>query len=155
MPSERVQGLADEPARRAYVLTQLTGPVAVGDRVVRQHHGGRARPRHRRLARRALEPGPGDLARARTGPHHQAALHQPPGRRRRRRGAPPRRPRHADGTPVVACTVHSQVASVVVAVPDARPDTRIAYVMTDGAALPIALRTSSPCCVERDVVAAP
>ncbi|MDQ1424438.1 MAG: hypothetical protein QOD72_1936, partial [Acidimicrobiaceae bacterium] len=40
---------------------------------------------------------------------------------------------------VVACGLHSQLAPVVLAVRRARPEARIAYVMTDGAALPLAL----------------
>jgi len=43
------------------------------------------------------------------------------------------------GTPVVVAGLHSQVAAVAVAFKDARPDARLAYVMTDGGALPIAL----------------
>lgn len=43
------------------------------------------------------------------------------------------------GVPVVACTVHSQVPLVTLGVLDRRPGTRVVYVMTDGAALPIAL----------------
>ncbi|MDO9556799.1 MAG: DUF3866 family protein [Coriobacteriia bacterium] len=43
------------------------------------------------------------------------------------------------GMPVVCCGLHSQVVPVVAAIKEARPDARIAYVMTDGAALPLAL----------------
>ena len=79
---------------RAYVLTQLTGPVAVGD-------GSCSTPPRSTSASAPAagtsctgtwpatswsEPGPG--------PHHEAALHEPPGRHRRRprstaRGAAP------------------------------------------------------------------
>src|SRR3712207_1385004 len=44
-----------------------------------------------------------------------------------------------DGMPVVACGLHSQVPCVAAAVRHARPDARVVYVMTDGAALPAAL----------------
>jgi hypothetical protein len=44
-----------------------------------------------------------------------------------------------EGMPVVAAALHSQVPAVAVAVKAAAPDARIAYVMTDGAALPLAL----------------
>jgi hypothetical protein len=43
------------------------------------------------------------------------------------------------GQPVVACTVHSQVACVAAAFKHARPDASVSYVFTDGGALPIAL----------------
>jgi Protein of unknown function (DUF3866) len=44
-----------------------------------------------------------------------------------------------DGMPVVAAALHSQVPAVAVAFKDRRPDAKLAYVMTDGAALPLAL----------------
>lgn len=43
-----------------------------------------------------------------------------------------------DGLPVVACTLHSQVAAIAAGVKQARPDARVGYLMTDGACLPIA-----------------
>jgi hypothetical protein len=48
-------------------------------------------------------------------------------------------PASLDGVPVVACGLHSQVPAVVVAARAVAPHARIAYVMTDGAALPLAL----------------
>ena len=47
-----------------------------------------------------------------------------------------------DGMPVVAASLHSQLLPVVVGIRHVRPDTRIAYVMTDGGALDIALSQS-------------
>ena len=41
--------------------------------------------------------------------------------------------------PVVAAALHSQLPAVAVAFKDVRPDARLVYVMTDGAALPLAL----------------
>jgi hypothetical protein len=43
-----------------------------------------------------------------------------------------------DGMPVVACSLHSQIAAVAAGVKAARPDARVGYLMTDGAALPLA-----------------
>src|SRR5690606_2852096 len=48
-------------------------------------------------------------------------------------------PATLDGMPVVACCLHSQVPVVAVSLLAAAPQARVAYVMTDGAALPIAL----------------
>ncbi|GAB4283697.1 MAG: DUF3866 family protein [Coriobacteriia bacterium] len=48
-------------------------------------------------------------------------------------------PEDLGGTPVVCCGLHSQVLPVAAAVKERRPDARLAYVMTDEAALPIAL----------------
>ena len=42
------------------------------------------------------------------------------------------------GTPVVACSLHSQVPGVAAGIRAARPDARIGYLMTDGGALPLA-----------------
>lgn len=44
-----------------------------------------------------------------------------------------------DGMPVVAASLHSQLLPVVCAIRDVRPRARIAYVMTDGGALELAL----------------
>ena len=44
-----------------------------------------------------------------------------------------------DGMPVVAAALHSQLPAVAAAFKQPRPDARLAYVMTDGAALPLAL----------------
>ena len=44
-----------------------------------------------------------------------------------------------DGTPVVVAGLHSHLPVVATAVATSRPGTRVAYVMTDGGALPIAM----------------
>lgn len=43
-----------------------------------------------------------------------------------------------EGMPVVACTLHSQVAAIAAGIKAARPEARVGYLMTDGASLPIA-----------------
>jgi Protein of unknown function (DUF3866) len=43
-----------------------------------------------------------------------------------------------EGMPVVACGLHSQVAAVAAGIKSAAPEARVGYLMTDGAALPIA-----------------
>ena len=42
------------------------------------------------------------------------------------------------GCPVVVCTLHSQVAGTVAGIKASRPAARVGYLMTDGAALPMA-----------------
>ena len=42
------------------------------------------------------------------------------------------------GTPVVACSLHSQVAGVAAGIKARRAEARVGYLMTDGAALPLA-----------------
>jgi hypothetical protein len=44
-----------------------------------------------------------------------------------------------EGMPVVVGSLHSQVPGIAAAIKHARPDARLAYVMTDGAALPIVI----------------
>jgi len=48
-------------------------------------------------------------------------------------------PGSLDGVPVVVCSVHSQLAAVAAGFAEAAPGRRLAYVMTDSAALPLAL----------------
>lgn len=43
-----------------------------------------------------------------------------------------------DGMPVVACGLHSQVPAVAAGIRSELPDVRVGYLMTDGAALPLA-----------------
>ncbi|MGH9118757.1 MAG: DUF3866 family protein [Acidimicrobiales bacterium] len=138
---------------RAFVLTDLTGPVDVGDDVVLNTTAvdlglgtGGWHIVHWNLARRGwVEPGPGHIMKLRytslqrdTGAHEEAIAELPP---------------ELAGTPVVACTVHSQVACVAAAVAHARPGTRLAYVMTDGAALPIAVSDLVATLTERALLA--
>jgi hypothetical protein len=47
--------------------------------------------------------------------------------------------RPLDGMPAVVADLHSSLPAVVAGLLDARPGTRVAYVMTDGGALPLAL----------------
>ncbi len=123
--------------RRAYVLTQLIGTVAAGDRVVVNTTAvdlglgtGGWDVVHWNLSRESWSaPGAGHM--------HEAALHQPAGRYR---GGRARRERpDLDVKPVVACDVHSQLAPVAAAFAEAAPGRRLSYVMTDSAALPLAL----------------
>jgi hypothetical protein len=120
--------------RRAYVLTDVIGRVEPGDRVVLNTTAvdlglgsGGWDVVHWNLARTELDlPGPGHIMKVRY-TSLQLDTDAPTGP-----GLPP-------GTPVVACTLHSQVACVARAFKAARPDARLTYVMTDSAALPLAL----------------
>ena len=125
----------------AYVLTELIGPVVVGDRVVVNTTAveldlgtGGWNVVHWNLSRREWSrPGPGTVMKLRY-TSLQADV-----------GAAEEDPRRAplagglDGTPVVACGLHSQIAPVAAAFADAAPGRRLGYLMTDGAALPLAL----------------
>jgi hypothetical protein len=129
----------------AYVLTDLIGPVAVGDRVVVNTTAvelglgtGGWHVVHWNLARESwARPGPGTVMKLRytslqvdVGAAEEAPGYRPPD--------------GLDGTPVVACTLHSQVACVALALAEAAPGRRVAYVMTDTAALPLALSELVP-----------
>lgn len=57
-----------------------------------------------------------------------------------------------DGMPVVYVPLHSQMPAAILGVKSVNPDARIAYVMTDGAALPIAFSDLVAALVERDLI---
>jgi hypothetical protein len=125
---------------RAYVLTQLIGPVAVGDRVV--------------VNTTAVELGLGtggwhvvhwNLSRSDDGWSEQGAGHIMKLRYTSLQvdtGAGEEGlvlPESLEELPVVACALHSQVPIVAVVIRHLRPEARIVYVMTDGGSLPLAL----------------
>lgn len=123
---------------RAYALTDVIGTVAVGDRVVMNTTAvdlglgtGGWHVVHWNLERETLDrPGPGHIMKVRyTSLQLDAGAaeedHEVPG--------------DLQGTPVVVGTLHSQVPVVAAAYLHHRPDARVVYVMTDGAALPLAL----------------
>ena len=142
----------DTDAGRAYVLTGLIGPVAVGDRVVLNTTAvdlglgtGGWHVVHWNLARDGWsQPGPGHIMKLR-----YTSLQVDTGAAEETR---PDLPEALDGLPVVACSLHSQVAVVAAVVHHLRPTARIAYVMTDGAALPLALSDLAHRLRERGVV---
>ena len=138
--SERVglQRVATD-AGRAYVLTELIGPVAAGDRVVLNTTAidlglgtGGWHIVHWNLARDGWDrPGPGHVLKLRyTSLQHDAGAAEEPH---------PDLPASIPGMPVVACSLHSQVGVVAAVARHLQPSARLAYVMTDGAALPLAL----------------
>ena len=129
----------DTDRGRAYVLTQLTGTVAVGDSVVLNTTAvdldlgtGGWHFVHWNLARDEFhEPGPGHIMKLR-----YTSLQVDAGSAEEHH---PELPSRLAGMPVVVGGLHSQLPCVAVAVRAAVPSARIAYVMTDGAALPLAL----------------
>jgi hypothetical protein len=139
-------------AGRAYVLTGLIGTVAAGDPVVLNTTAvelglgtGGWHVVHWNLARRAWsQPGPGHIMKLR-----YTSLQSDTGAAEEHR---PDLPEALDGMPVVACSLHSQVGVVAAVVRHLRPAARIAYVMTDGAALPLALSDLVHALASRGVV---
>jgi Protein of unknown function (DUF3866) len=124
---------------RAYCLTRQIGAVAPGDRVVLNTTAvelglgtGGWHVVHWNLSHdEVLQPGPDHVMKLRyTSLQTDAGTDEL---------SFPDLPERIDGVPVVACTVHSQVAVVAAAIKAIRPTCNLAYVMTDGGALPIAL----------------
>ena len=136
---------------RAYGLTQVTGPVHVGDEVVVNTtavdlglgSGGWHVVHWNLTLGPWSEAGPGHLMKLRytslqvdTGAAEEAGPV----------------PTTLEGCPVVVAGVHSQLPIVAAAIGAARPGTRVAYVMTDGAALPLALSDQVVALRERGLV---
>lgn len=149
--SERagLQRVELDDGRRAYVLTQLIGPVAVGDWVVVNTTAvdlglgtGGWDVVHWNLARESWsEPGGGHVMKLRytslqvdTGVEAEEAS-------------------DLAGKPVVACDLHSQLAPVAAGFATAAPGKRLSYVMTDSAALPLALSDLVADLVDRGLLA--
>ncbi len=139
--SERpgLQRIRLDDGSRAYVLDDLIGRVELGNQVIvnttavdlELGTGGWHVVLWNLDRADWSEPGPGHIMKLRYTPMQldagSAEEHQPD------------LPIDLEGRPVVAALLHSQVAAITVAIKHLRPDTRIAYVMTDEAALPLAL----------------
>lgn len=126
---------------RAYVLTRLTGTVEPGDPVVVNTTAvelglgtGGWHVVHWNLRRRGwTEAGPGHIMKSRyTSFQHDAGSTEEHSRELVDLTS-------IDGMPVVAAPLHSQLPAVAAGFKARRPTARLAYVMTDGAALPLAL----------------
>ena len=138
---QRVEVDLGHGPERAYALTQLTGPVELGDRVVVNTTAvelglgtGGWHVVHWNLERETWsEPGPGHIIKGRytslqadvgSTEEHLEALAEIDS---------------IDGMPVVAAALHSQLPAVAAAFKERAPDAALAYVMTDGAGLPLAM----------------
>ena len=129
----------DGASARAYALVDQIGPCAVGDEVVCNTTAvelglgtGGWHVVHWNLSRRDwAHPGPDHIMKLR-----YTSLQSDVGTSEL---VYPDAPLDLAATPVVVCQVHSQVGIVAAAIGALRPNTRVCYVMTDGAALPLAL----------------
>ena len=139
---QRVEVDLGNGPERAYGLTRLTGPVAVGDRVVVNTTAvelglgtGGWHVVHWNLARDAWsERGPGHILKAR-----YTSLQADVGSTEEHAVGRLADLESVDGMPVVVAGLHSQLPAVAAAYKQAAPGGRLVYVMTDGAALPLAL----------------
>lgn len=127
---------------RAFALTQLTGPVARGDQVIVNTTavdrglgtGGWHIVTWNLSAGPFSAQGPGHLMKLR-----YTGVQVDTGAAEEYDDDPAAVDDRLDGTPVVVAGLHSQLPVVVAALAAIRPNTRVAYVMTDGGALPIAM----------------
>ena len=123
---------------RAFALTQLTGTVEVGDDVIVNTtavdlglgSGGWHIVHWNTTRGPWSEPGPGHLMKLR-----YTSLQVDTGAAEERLEVPST----LTGAPVVVAGVHSQLPVIAAVVGCVRPGTRVGYVMTDGAALPLAM----------------
>ncbi len=135
-----VVAMPDGEHSAAYALTEIIGPVAVGDSVIVNTTAvdldlgtGGSHVVHWNLARDSWQrQGPGHVMKARytseqldAGVYEEAADYQAP--------------ISLDGTPVIVCLLHSQMVAAAVAIKHLQPDARVGYVMTDQASLPAAI----------------
>ena len=135
-----LQRVALDDGSRAYALTQVIGPVAVGDRVVVNTTAvdlglgtGGWHVVHWNLSREewsALTTGR-EMKLRYTSEQVDVVMASPV------RAS-------LDGAPVVVCDLHSQVACVALAFAAKAPNRRLVYVMTDSASLPLALSDLVP-----------
>jgi hypothetical protein len=137
-----LQRLLLDDGSRAYALTQLIGPVAIGDEVVvnttaveLQLGTGGWHVVHWNLARRELvQPGPGHIMKVR-----YTSLQADTGALEEAADTVTAAVPDLGGVPVVVGGLHSQLGVIAAVVARLRPGTRVSYVMTDGGALPMAL----------------
>ena len=137
-----LQRVALDDGSRAYVLTDVIGPVTAGDRVVVNTTAvelglgtGGWHVVHWNLERDSWSsPGPGHVMKLR-----YTSVQTDTGSVEELEAGTLAERDDLDGMPVVACGLHSQVPCVAAAFRHARPDSRVVYVMTDGAALPAAM----------------
>ncbi len=131
--------MPDGSPARAYALVDTIGTCAVGDRVILNTTAcdlalgtGGWHVVHWNLARDGFSrPGPDHVMKLRyTSLQIDAGTDEL---------AHPEVDLPLGAAPVVACSVHSQVALVALGFAAGAPGRRLAYVMTDGAALPVAL----------------
>ncbi|MCU1344186.1 MAG: hypothetical protein JWL70_452, partial [Acidimicrobiia bacterium] len=128
-----------DSGQRAYVLADVIGSVAVGDDVVVNTTAvdlalgtGGWHVVHWNLARTEWkQAGPGHIMKARytSGQIDAGSVEEVIGEL----------PVHLGGLPVIVGSLHSQLAAIAVAYADAAPGARLAYVMTDGGALPMVI----------------
>lgn len=137
---QRVRVRLDDDDARAYVLSDLTGPVEVGDDVVCNTTAvelglgtGGWHVVHWNLSHRSFSrPGPDHIMKLRyTSLQFDAGTDE--------LSHPEAADASLGGVPVVACSLHSQMAVVAATIARIRPEARVAYVMTDGAALPLVM----------------
>ena len=145
--------MPDGSPGRAYALTGLTGSCAVGDRVVVNTTAvelglgtGGWHVVHWNLDRDSFrQAGPDHVMKIRyTSLQHDAGTSEL---------QHPEVDRALPGTPVVVASVHSQLAPIAAAFAEAAPGRRLVHVMTDGAALPLALSDLSAQLREQDLIA--
>ncbi len=128
----------------AVAFPQMIGPLAVGDRVVINTTGieldlgtgGVAFALWNLDGPSEVDPGPGHIVKMRYTPWQTEVL----------AAEAPESPHHEvlrgietiDGVPVVVCGLHSQLGAACAGILATAPDTKIGYLMTDGASLPLA-----------------
>lgn len=163
-----LQRMVLDDGSRAYALTEMVGEVGPGDEVVVNttavdlqlgtggwhvvlwnltrrdwDHPGRGHIMKLRYTAAQLDTGAAEEAEAPGGQHGDPAAHPT---------TATVEPTSLDGVPVLVGGLHSQLGTAAAVIHHLDPTLRVAYVMTDGAALPIAISDLVHELVERGVV---
>lgn len=136
----------DDGELAAVAFPNMLGPLAVGHRVVVNTTGitldlGTGGAAFVLWDLDSVPPSPND-----PGPGHIVKLRYTPWQTNVVAAEAPESPHHdalaeatsIEGMPVVACSLHSQMAAAAAGIKASSPDARVGYLMTDGAALPLA-----------------
>ncbi len=145
--------MADGSEAHGYVLTELIGDVSLGDEVICNTTAvelslgtGGWHFVHWNLSRSELDaPGPDHIMKMR-----YTSLQSDVGTSELL--YPEAADRAIEGTPVVVCSLHSQVAMVALGFAAAAHGRKLAYVMTDGASLPLAMSDLVQALIDRGLI---
>lgn len=150
----------DQQLKKAINYNRLTGPIDVDDKVLVNMtavdldlgSGGYGFVCSNLTRQEFSETGPGHIMKLRYTPYQHSCLSveeeaSPHHETLERTDA-------IDGLPVIACGLHSQLLPIAATIRKLKPNTKVAYIMTDGGALPAAFSRTVAWLKQTDYIAA-